>query len=265
MERVYKLTIYFVRTHHHYQPYDDWYKLATLSGFETCMENEIDIDDPSKTYIINHFAGRNLDGNRPTKAQIILWQTEYITLDRYEVDYGNDCRKHWRYWHMDAWQAEQLNHEYIPIGSHRDLGYIGISGAYKYDIALLAYASGRRQWYFQRLMEKFNIAPNCWGDERTRVLKASRLMVHIHQQDNMAAIPGIRMALAAAYGLPVLCEHPQHLGIYAGEILITSLNRMIGDAQLELKDSARLSDYGHRLNHLLCDKYSFKKVVEGAI
>ncbi len=257
------MTVYFVKTHHHYAPYDDWYHLAALSGFDTCMQDELDIENPDHTYIVNHFAACGLNGNDlPAKAQIILWQTEYIKPERYATEYGPNIR---RFWHMDAWQAEQLNHEYIPIGSHRDLGYVGISGPYKYDIALLAYASSRRQWYFQRLIEKFNIAPNCWGDERARVLKASRLMVHIHQHDNMAAIPGIRMALAAAYGLPVLCETPADMGIFNGSVYFGGLSVMPMNAQIELDDPARLSDYGHRLNHLLCQQYSFKRVVEGAI
>ncbi len=183
------MTIYFVRTHHHYVPYDDWYKLASLSGFETCMQDELDVENPDHTYIVNHFAACGLNGNDiAAKAQIILWQTEYIKPERYAKEYSSNIR---RFWHMDAWQAEVMKHEYIPIGSHRDLGYIGIAGAYKYDIALLAYASGRRQWYFQRLEEAFNVTPNCWGDERTRALRSSRLMIHIHQHKDMPAIPGL--------------------------------------------------------------------------
>lgn len=234
------------------------------------MENEIDIDDASKTYIINHFAGRNLDANRPTKAQIILWQTEYITPERYEVDYGIDCRKHWRFWHMDAWQAEAMNHEYIPIGSHRDLGYIGIAGAYQYDIALLAYASARRLPYFKRLEEILSVTPNCWGDERIRALRASRLMVHIHQHEDMPAMPGIRMALAASYGLPVLCEGVTDPGIYkdaiifypAIEMLVNGVNQYIGAHK---NGADYLTEWAHRLHTLLCDDYTFKKVVEGAV
>jgi hypothetical protein len=256
------MTIYFVRTHHHYAQYDDWYNLATLSGFETCMENELDVENPDHTYITNHFAALGLNGNDITaKAQIILWQTEYITPENY-TKYSPNIK---RFWHMDAWQAATLNHEYIPIGSHRDLGKVGISGAYKYDIALFAYASGRRAPHFQRMGELFDVTPNCWGEQRDRALRASRLMVHIHQHPDMPAIPGIRMALAAAYGLPVLCESVNKPGIYSGHMLFAPLHSILGQARMELNEPQRLADYAHRLNRLLCDEFTFKKVVEGNV
>ncbi len=268
------MTIYFVRTRHHYHPYDDWYKLAELSGFETCYEDEIDYDDSSNTYIINHFAGRNLDANRPTKAQVILWQTEHITPERYEADYGIDCRKNWRFWHMDKWQATVLsqalgiNCEYIPIGSHKDLGYVGIKGTYKYDVALLAYHSPRRQPIFHWIKGASNVAPDsAWGDERGEVLTRSRLMVHIHQQEDFPVIPGLRFALAAAHNLPVICESVNHEGIYQNVVMFKPIESLRDYLLFMLMHTNRENRmrYTDVLHELLCVRNTFKKVVEGAL
>ncbi len=260
------MTVYFVKTRHHYHPYDDWYKLAELAGFETCYQDELDVEDASHTYIVNHFGAMGLNGNDLTaKAQIILWQTEHIIPSRY-ADYSPNLN---RFWHMDAWQASVLSEvlgitcEYIPIGGHYNLGNVGIKGAYKYDVALLAYHSPRRQPIFHWIKEAFNVAPDsAWGGERERVLYASRLMVHIHQQANFPVIPGIRMALAAAHGLPVLCESVNDMGIYKDAILFERHGAIIDTIKTRLDG---MMGYGDRLQDLLCKEYSFKRVVEGAI
>ena len=75
----------FVKTRHHYKPYDDYFRLAALSGFASCYEDEIQYDS-GNTYIVNHFAALGLNPRKTTQnAQIILWQTEHTAQNRNHI------------------------------------------------------------------------------------------------------------------------------------------------------------------------------------
>jgi hypothetical protein len=258
------MTTFFVRTRHTYASYVDWWKLIEVSGYATCYQDELDQQNPDHTYILTHFAALGINGNeQPAKAQLILWQTEYITPERY-VDYSPNIK---RFWHMDAWQADVMSHEYIPIGGHPDLGYIRDKNIEpKYDIALLAYSSERRQPIFDAIKRTFTTMPeNELGEARVRALWESRLMVHVHQRDPYYAISGIRMAIAAAHGLPLLCENVNNMGIYRFPIMWSDMKTSVGKFKHFLSDQPMLDDYSARLQHLLHEEYSFQKVVEGAV
>jgi hypothetical protein len=100
--------------------------------------------------------------------------------------------------------AEDSGFWFVPIGSHPDLGRPGDLSEKHYDVVHLMSYTGRRSdsWYKD---PGITVAPNGWGDVKDVSLRASKLMINIHQDDDRFLEP-LRFSLAAAYGLPIITE-----------------------------------------------------------
>lgn len=260
--------VYFVRTHHEYDSYRDFFRLAELSDYPVIMLDAID-PESDNTYIITPLSGeweRRWDS--PIKANVILWDLEWRLK---ESDYA------WpesalvtppfvsRVWASDRWYAERIGAEYVPLGSHP--GLAGGASAVTHDVAPLAYRSGRRSHTIDRLIERgLSIAPNAWGDERDSLLKGCKTILHIHQHDRVATVAPLRFAIAAAWHKPLISEQVHDRGIFGTSVLYADYGDLVGYTELMVKRYPHLLESkADELHDMLCVSNSFRSFVEDAL
>ena len=257
----------FVRTRTYYQPYDDLFRLAELSGFPVIYIDEIDANDASKTYIFTPNNGETLGGWPHARARIIFMQMEWHTDHKpVELPPGvAEC------WNGDRWHSQLINARHVPMGSHECLNlYPGKQDEKQYDIALMGYYD---VWRRARIRDQFKergitIAPNGWGVERDEILRQSRVMVHVHQWDNMPTIAPLRWCLAAAYDLPIISESVNDRRPFnEGDFLTCGYDDLVEfvTAHLQTLGNGRLEMVGQNLHRTLCRELTFRESVERAL
>lgn len=271
--------IIFARPRHTYDSYGDFWRLVELSGYPVIHIDEIDAQSDN-LYIFTTPATHWWDGTErrgwpDAKARIVYWNVEWYMDVDYSVIPGVEA------WAADAWYAERIGARYVPIGSHPGLNLADDTDTAfekKYDVVTLWADCERRYYARARLMENsISIAPNGWGDVRHEILSQSRAMVCVHQQafDNtqavntpIATVAPQRWCLAAAYRLPMITETLFDPGIF------TATTRLMCDLQhigsfmrtwLAPENARLLADYGHSLHQLLCQRYTFRHGIEGAV
>lgn len=254
------MTVTFVRTRYKYDPYEDFFALATLSGYPICYLDEMDISDPSRCYIITPKNGEwgNYEG---AKARLIWYQLEWeATRDPLPAGFAEK-------WTADAWHARKIGARFVPLGSHPGLNPGG-AVSFQYDAIFLGYAScWRRGNMLEDLHRKglrVNVAGNTWGENRHKALLSARVMLHIHQHEEVPTIAPLRWAIAAAYKLPLFAEtmiDPSPFGLQ--HFMRATYNQM-PDGLLKAKDSA-VDSYGAALQQFLCVDKPFRAWIEGAL
>lgn len=287
--------VIFAHPRHHYDSYTDYKRLVELSCFPTCYVDEID-PASDNVYIISPYNEEWAAGWQSPRARIILWDIEWHIENFPHVPGVREV------WASDKWYAQQIGAKYVPMGSHRKLAIADFPNAdragegfgvnmpalyndreFVYDIALLAYLTNRRQRlilggdmsvnnhteYMKGTQEyDLKLAPNGWGLRRHEALTTTRLMIHCHQHDHVATIAPQRLALAAAYMLPVLCETVEDWGIFSLSYLLRSdYLRLSHQAHMWAQDKHRemLGDYAYSLHSLLCEQHTFRREVENAL
>lgn len=257
--------VIFARTRHTYDSYQDFWRLVELSGYATCYVDEID-PHSDNLYIFTPDNGETRNGWPGATARIIHYQLEWCTHpnDQHPPPPGVS-----EVWTMDTWHADRIGARYVPIGSHPGLRQSMPAQPPVYDIALMAYLSLRRQPVVHDLQRVgLRLAPNAWGDERDRILNRSRAVLHIHQHDNVPGMAALRVALAAAYGLPYISETVSDMGIFGySHMLLSDYGNMADFARMWLhhNEARILEDYGRSLYQFLCVERTFRSVIEGAI
>jgi len=257
----------FVRTRTYYQPYDDLFKLAELSGYPVIYLDEMDTSDPTKVYLYSPNNGETMNGWPHARARIIFVQLEWHTDHKpVELPPGvSEC------WNGDAWHARLINARHVPIGGH-----IGLNldpndcPAKEYDVAFMSYTDiHRRKRILDQLIERgFKVAPNGWGDERHAALVRSRVIVHVHQWENIPTIAPLRWCIAAAYGLPIISESVNDRRPFAAGDFMTCDYMSLVDfvtEQLQRENDGRLESYGYNLRNMLCRVLTFRESVERAL
>lgn len=264
--------VYFVRPHHHYDPYLDLYRLIELSGYPLIYYEEID-PESQNCYILTMLNGEiNKDGwgDNP-RATIILNDIEWRLK---ESDYAwpeSDLvlpKGVSRVWTGDKWYAERIGAEYVPMGSHVGLvGSAEVAGPQRWDVSPLSYFSGRRTHIMDRLIERgVTIAPNAWGDERDAVLKATSTILHVHQHERIHTVTPLRYAIAAAYHLPLISESVYDAGIFDTAVLYADYAELAGYTALMVKRwLPALQHKADELHDMLCVSNSFRSFVEAAL
>lgn len=253
----------FVRTRHVYESYADLWRLVELAGFPVCYVDEID-PASDRTYILPMKTGETpADGWAGPRARLIEYLFEYHC--DYEPTPGVAER-----WSPDQWHAGQIGARYVPMGSDARLADgPGAEGA-PYDVAYLGYMVNRRSDVLTAMKERgLNVSPtSAWGAERHAILSNSTVYLHVHQTDHAPAIPALRMVVAAAYGLPVLCETPARRGLFGYTHLLTSdhahMAEFVGMWARDKHGQFR-GHLGHALHSLLCEQLPFRKSVEVAL
>jgi len=259
--------IYFVRTDYRYQSYDDFWNIVQLSGYPIIPFSKLD-PQSNNTYICTPINGEWKQGWDNPKARIIWWDLEWGGYTGAQEIPSGVCEV----WASDKHYAQVSHARYVPMGSHRDLWkcYSVLTDMtninFEYDVALMAYRDPhRRRHVISHLERVVKVAPDGWGEQRDSALWASRLMVNIHQHDYASAVAPVRMAIAAAYRLPVLCEDVTDSGIFKNNLVWSSYEHLVPNTVGLLQSDALREEYAGRLYELLCIDYSFARNVKDAL
>lgn len=254
--------IVFVKPQFHYDSYTDFWRLVSLSGFEWCYQNEVNIYS-NNIYIhcpANDVTPKLNWWQRKRKtARFIIWDLER-PKPRGGIKNHRKYLQHFNYdevWHSDAQLAKDSETKFVILGSDKQLGNKpAFFKRYKY--AHMSYENGRRETILQDVKGK--IAPNCWGRKRDKILRQTQIGLNIHQDNDLYGEP-LRFALFAAYGLPIVSEKLyDHFPL---NNLIYQLDYRNFVTQLDkLKVNSKR---GLEIHDLLCNKYQFKNVVQYAI
>lgn len=255
--------IIFAKTRYHYDSYMDYFRLAELSGFPIVYVDQIDLDSDN-VYIFSPANGETLSGFRtPHRAKVILHQLEWNLDGGNTPSPGID-----EIWSSDPSHAAQIGARYVMLGSHPDLNLEpNVTVPKEFDVIMLSYLTPRRQQIRHDLLQcGVTIAGDGWGQVRHENLQRSRLVIHVHQHDNVATLAPQRWALAAAYHLPILTEAttaenniPPCFDTYYDRIVQTVKWYKDNDFP------PHLTEMGATLYHYLCIEHPFRKEVEAAV
>jgi hypothetical protein len=131
---------------------------------------------------------------------------------------------------------------------------------------MLAYMTPRRQAIKDKLVT-LDWTPDYPGhgtDQRDATLRSTRLMLHVHQHDNAPFVAPQRLALAAAYHLPVISETTPGLGDLA-QVVDTADYASLPEIVRARLNNTTLSNEGDLLYHFLCVERPFKASVLEAL
>lgn len=254
----YPFEVIFIRPRHDYDSYHDFWRLVELSGYTIAYHDAIDLHRRDVTYIapmIN--AEFNFEG---ATARIVHWNMEWLEDRTFPILPG--IRETWT---ADKAHAKATNLRYVPVGSHKDFAHNARRSPDAYDVATIAYQSGRRQ-HITYLLNSNGVttAPNR-GEfyEREKLLNTSRLVLHVHQTEAQVISP-LRFAVAAAYRLPLLSEQCEDPGIYADAVPFSEYDNLLAHVKSWL-DYGDLEGKAQALHQLLCEEYTFRKCIEAAL
>ncbi len=244
-----------------YPSYTDVRRLVELSGFETWS--------PSKEPTIDAETFIWLSPEQPigfhTSARFIWWSLEYG--GDYEPDLTN-----WRgeVWASDPAWAKAHDAKMVVMGSHAGLQLEALTRiSNRIDTTMLGYMTPRRE-AIQRQLADLRWPDDSYpgyGAERHQQLKEVLLMLHVHQRDDVAAIAPQRIALAAAYQLPLIAEYVADAGEYGQYVNFVKYENLNGEvrSQLAMLDTGMLQARAERLYQWLCIENTFRVSVEKAL
>lgn len=256
----------FVAPRKSYPSYNDFWQLVELGGFELSYADEIDLDDPTKTYIFSGPDG--IPDCSGAKARTIFWQLEYVG----DYTRQTNAETAGETWSSDPEHARSTGARFVLLGSHPGLNpTLDRADEMQYDVAMLAYMVPRRQAVKDGLTD-LRWAPDYPGHDgslRHEVLRSTRLMLHVHQYDAPAMTP-LRFALAAAYRLPVVSERVVDAGPYKDVISWSNydtlgLNMMAMGRSEFAPYPATPKAVGEALHRLLCVQHPFAEGVLEAL
>jgi hypothetical protein len=244
-----------------YSSYTDVRRLVELSGFEVFKRSE---------FIYTNQRPIILSPEPPWMAASYEREAIWWTLE-YGGEYEPDTFP-WRgeVWASDPTWAKAHGAKLVIMGSHPDLNpYPGRPARYVHDVTMLAYMTPRRERIKQQLADlawPAEIYPG-YGDERHEQITTSRLMLHVHQRDDTHAIAPQRIALAAAYQLPLICESVPDVGDYGRWIPFVSYDNLNAEvrSQLAMYSEGIPQARAERLHHWLCEEHTFRMSVEQAL
>lgn len=279
------MEIIFALTRHKYQSYTDYKELIRLSGFSTCYVDEVDFKSKDTFYIVSPINGEwrpHRDNHRISEhyhARVALWDLERPAGRGGLASYWEgafDLLNHWYFdeiWLTDRWLANQAHDarvRFVPLGSHPGLGTLDRKGCI-FDFAHLSYEVNRRSTiYGQFAARNIRMAPNGWGDDRHSMLQQVGFMLNVHQDDSPLIEP-LRLALAAAYALPILSEKIIDAYPYTrlGEkhnIIQAEYDQLTARAAALLNDDyAWWQAMGRRCHTLMTKEYTFERLVREAV
>lgn len=267
--------ILFAKTRQGYDSYRDFWTLVALSGFQTVFVDEIDLRS-NNVYITSMVQDewRAMFESQPGRrdAHTILWNLERPigwtkTLHDYNVRTWKMIHDRWfdEVWISDRRLAEEAECRFVILGSHPDLGLPGPVDQKRYDIVHMSYVTNRRQSIYKRFAAP-QIGPNCWGEDRSLVLRASRFALNVHQDTHPFQEP-LRFALFAAYGLPILSEEIFDSYPWSGETMVwDKYPNLAGHMAAMLENRyERWAQMGLRARELMCHRHQFGNVVREAV
>lgn len=258
--------VIFVRPRHDYQSYSDLYALIQLSGYPLIYADELD-PASDNTYIVTIYNGETAQGWPGARARIVLWDLEYH-LDGLPAVPGIS-----EVWASDRWYARLIGVRYVPMGSHAGLRSTApVKRDTLYDAAFLGYMVPRRETIYTGLWRAGVRLPvtSAWDEERDRILASSTAYLHVHQHENVPAVPALRMVVAAAYALPVITETCADCGIFGDCVLPLAYGSLVENVAGWTRGSIRvfrtaLRECGELLHQKLCQDMTFRTAIEAAL
>ncbi len=272
--------IIFCKPIHHYDSYIDLWSLVELSGFPIIPMDKVDITVPG-VYITAPMNGdyrehmeaqierQSLSG-LPRMAHMIIWNLERpsgsagsigkYTQDNWDILHSRLADE---VWVSDTVLADESGLRYVTLGSDYGLGEL--SDEKQYDFTHMSVEISRRVHIYKHFGDT-QIGPNSWPPERDEILKKSRFALNVHQ-DTYPYCEPLRIALFAAYGLPIISEtlasgHPYD------EIKMHNYGGLVSGLKQALKDDYDTwRNSGLSLRERLCNPQNmqFGKMVKIAI
>jgi len=256
------VAIIFARTRHKYASYIDFWKVVELSGYPVIYVDEID-PHSDNTYVITPLNGEWQQGWKNPRAHIILWDLEWR-------DNKPDIPGVAEVWASDEGYAQRIGAKYVILGPHPGLCIDDPTKVEKkYDVAMIAYMVWRRSIIESKcIQEGLRVAPNYGAedDRRREMLLQSRLVLHVHQHENIHTISPTRWMTAAAYRLPILSENADSPGEFVNTCMWADYDQLPAMAKLILSGhhACDLNELSARFHKQLCVDNSFRKCVDNA-
>jgi len=267
--------ILFAKTRQEYDSYRDFWRLVELAEFSTVFVDEIDlssrhvfittmVNDEWRAMFERHSGRRD--------AHTILWNLERPlgwanTLHKYNVRTWQMIHDRWfdEVWVSDRKLAEEAEVRFVVLGSHPELGVPGPLDRKMFDIVHMSYLTNRRQSVYKHF-DPLTVGPNSWGEERDKVLRASRFALNVHQDNHPWQEP-LRFALFAAYGLPILSEEINDSYPWNQETMVwDKYPNLVGHMRAMLENRyERWAQMGLRAREMMCYTYQFGDVVREAV
>jgi len=266
--------ITFLTTTWKYDPYIDFFRLVKLAGFPIMNIKDLVLSDPG-VYIISPHNGQwdqhmesQEDGFR--NAHLIHWNLERPSGSAGSVGKYGQRQRELQYkrlfdevWVSDRRLADETSLRYVTLGSHPELGEPGQEKIW--DFTHQSYANPRRQTVYKDL-DPERIGRNCWPPKRDKILRESKFGLATHQ-DGHPFIEPLRLALFAAYGLPILSEtvfdpYPfstDTMAFHGYDGLAAAMKQALSD------DYGPWQAMGMRAREMMTVEYEFGKVVREAV
>lgn len=257
------MAVIFARTRWDYASYIDFWKVVALSGFPVVFVDEID-PQSDDTYIVTPLNGEWQVGWHNPRARIILWDLEWR-------DSKPDVPGVAEVWASDESYAERMGNKYVILGSHPNLCTDDpMRVEKKYEITMMAYMVYRRGVIEVRCKEEgLTVAPNYGAEDERRhdVLMQSRMVLHVHQHENIHTISPTRWMIAAAYHLPILSETVDRPGVFEYTCLWAKYDNLpkMTKFAMSAMNSCGLQELSSLFHNKLCVEYPFRRCVENAI
>lgn len=258
--------VLFARTRHHYQPYDDVFRVAELSGYPTAYLDAVDWQT-EQTVIATPHNGEWAGIPHDKRSRLIWWHLERAAQADYspggaDVPPGVD-----EVWVSDAAFAARTGAKYVFLGGHRAFAGI-VQLNRQWDIVLLMAMFGRRTALNDDLrgFRLADVAGGLWGNERHYRMRRTALLLTAHQDDLWYLEPP-RFMLAGCYGLPIITETIAAGGRYRhGEHYLEGHLRALGQLSAALlRDPLRLALMSRAIHDLVCHAHPFIQEVEAAL
>lgn len=268
------------------ESYQDLYHMIELSGYKTCLLNEVDFQSDN-TYICTFKDGLaestfSSKEAKERKCRVILWQLEWAEWRNGVLEFPawehNEFNVLWMFdWCDEIWVSDLYFFEmirrfnprsrdktrFIVLGGHPDFGKKDdVEYEPLYDFCHYMYLTGPRGHKFQILQDiGFKMAPNCWGKDREHGLLHSRWGLNLHQNPFPVITPQ-RFMLFASYKLPIVtdyCANPFPFKVFQ-DGLIHWDPRKSSVMNKELRDEAVEHNY-----RVVTHWFSFRKEVDRRI
>lgn len=260
--------VIWARTRHHYEQYDDMFRLAELAGYPIVYLDQVPWHEPI-TVISSPHQGEYLGIPKDRRARHILWNierptpgTDYSHRDAKDMPYGVDC-----VWVSDAAMARHTGAKYVFLGSHPDFAPLEVIHR-EYDVIHLMGTWGRRSGIPSQLegLAQADLMGGTWGTARHERLTKSKLMLSAHQ-DDMCWIEPPRYMIAGSYALALIAERSENSGHWCdGEHFIAAdIDQLGATARALLKDEVRIARLGAAAWRLVMVQHPFKREVEAAL
>lgn len=275
--------VIFARTRYQYDSYFDYWAIVEASGFEWQYIDEIDYHQNNALVIVSPMNGEwrpQIEHERThfdVRCTLAHWLLERPSGSGGMQNYVRDNLALVDGGYIDVILTSDLTLQaalgnkavYTPMGS-ADIASAP-PGSPQYDfVAMMAYSPRRAPYFdgYDRVKwqhDGMRFAPNANPYRKTALrdalLRTSKFGLAVHQDDYAVCEP-LRLALFAAYRLPILSETFQPQEIYGGALQMTSLDDLMLLGYEMIHAYPAWKDWGQWLYERMTGPFSFRSCLE---